>query len=250
MKILTTLSALFIIGGSTGWLIELVFRRIAHGKWINPGFLSGPCLPLYGFGVLVLYAFCSFDLSFIHAVWLRYVVLIVGLTVVLTAIEYVTGIIFVNVFHVKLWDYSSCRGNIQGVICPLFSLAWGAIGAGYAILLHPHFVTFIDWLAENPIYNFFSGMYMGVFAVDVCYSFHVVGKLKEFAEEKQLVIRYENLKLSIARRAEELKQKRNFAFPFRTPTGLREEVEHYIDALKEKGTFSAFRDKRNKSNKQ
>lgn len=49
MKILTTLSALFIIGGSTGWLIELVFRRIAHGKWINPGFLSGPCLPLYGF---------------------------------------------------------------------------------------------------------------------------------------------------------------------------------------------------------
>lgn len=66
MKILTTLSALFIIGGSTGWLIELVFRRIAHGKWINPGFLSGPCLPLYGFGVLVLYAFCSFDLSFIH----------------------------------------------------------------------------------------------------------------------------------------------------------------------------------------
>lgn len=116
MKILTTLSALFIIGGSTGWLIELVFRRIAHGKWINPGFLSGPCLPLYGFGVLVLYAFCSFDLSFIHAVWLRYVVLIVGLTVVLTAIEYVTGIIFVNVFHVKLWDYSSCRGNIQGAI--------------------------------------------------------------------------------------------------------------------------------------
>lgn len=144
MKILTTLSALFIIGGSTGWLIELVFRRIAHGKWINPGFLSGPCLPLYGSGVLVLYAFCSFDLSFIHAVWLRYVVLIVGLTVVLTAIEYVTGIIFVNVFHVKLWDYSSCRGNIQGVICPLFSLAWGAIGAGYALLLHPHFVTFID----------------------------------------------------------------------------------------------------------
>ena len=48
----------------------------------------------------------------------------------------------------------------------------------------------------------------------------------------------------------ELKQKRNFAFPFRTPTGLREEVEHYIDALKEKGTFSAFRDKRNKSKKQ
>lgn len=103
-----------------------------------------------------------------------------------------------------------------------------------------------DWLAENPIYNFFSGMYVGVLLVDVCYSFHVVKKLKEFADEKQLVIRYENLKLSIARRAEELKQKRNFTFPFHTPsnTSLREEVERYIDALKEKGAFKPFSGKR------
>ena len=82
--------------------------------------------------------------------------------------------------------------------------------------------------------------------MEVCYSFHVVKKLKEFADEKQLVIRYENLKLSIARRAEELKQKRNFTFPFHTPsnTNLREEVERYIDALKEKGAFKPFSGKR------
>ena len=125
MKILTTISALFIIGGSAGWLIELIFRRMAHGKWINPGFLCGPCLPLYGTGVLVLYGFCNIDLSFIPQIWLRKVFLIIALTVVLTVIEYITGIVFVKFFHVKLWDYSSCRGNIQGVICPLFSLAWG-----------------------------------------------------------------------------------------------------------------------------
>lgn len=246
MKILTTISALFIIGGSIGWLIELVFRRAAHGKWINPGFLCGPCLPLYGTGVLVLYAFCSMDLSFIPQVWLRKSVLILGLTVILTAIEYVTGIVFVKFFHVKLWDYSSCRGNIQGVICPLFSLAWGAIGAGYALFIHPCFVRFIGWLAQNPIYNFFSGVYVGVFLVDVCYSFHVVKKLKEFAEEKQLIIRYENLKLSIAKRADELKQKRNFAFPFHTPsgTGLREELERYFESLKEKGVRVPFVKKR------
>lgn len=161
-------------------------------------------------------------------------------------IEYITGIVFVKFFHVKLWDYSSCRGNIQGVICPLFSLAWGAIGAGYALFLHPCFAALTDWLAENPIYNFFSVMYVGVLLVDVCYSFHVVKKLKEFADEKQLVIRYENLKLSIARRAEELKLKRNFTFPFHTPanTSLREEVERYIDTLKEKGAFKPFSGKR------
>lgn len=99
MKILTTISALFIIGGSAGWLIELIFRRMAHGKWINPGFLCGPCLPLYGTGVLVLYGFCNIDLSFIPQIWLRKVFLIIALTVVLTVIEYITGIVFVKFFH-------------------------------------------------------------------------------------------------------------------------------------------------------
>lgn len=102
MKILTTISALFIIGGSAGWLIELIFRRMVHGKWINPGFLCGPCLPLYGTGVLVLYGFCNIDLSFIPQIWLRKVFLIIALTVVLTVIEYITGIVFVKFFHVKL----------------------------------------------------------------------------------------------------------------------------------------------------
>ena len=70
MKILTTISALFIIGGSAGWLIELIFRRMVHGKWINPGFLCGPCLPLYGVGTLLLFAICSLgDATFAVIPW-------------------------------------------------------------------------------------------------------------------------------------------------------------------------------------
>lgn len=235
MKLLTTLSALFIIGGSLGWILELCYRRAAHGKWINPGFLTGPCLPLYGSGVLLLYGFCSLDLSFIKSDALRKIVLILILAVVLTGIEYVTGIVFTTVFHVKLWDYSSRPGNIQGIICPLFSLIWGLIGAAYALFIHPYLVSFIDWLSLNPIYNFFFGIYLGVLIVDVFYSFHLVRKIKAFADEQQLLVRYESLKLSIAERAEKIKAKRNFAFAFRSPVSLREEFESYLESLKEKG---------------
>lgn len=47
---------LFFFGGVGGWVLELLFRRFFSGanperKWLNPGFLFGPCLPLYGFGV-------------------------------------------------------------------------------------------------------------------------------------------------------------------------------------------------------
>lgn len=48
---------LFFFGGVGGWVLELLFRRFFSGanperKWLNPGFLFGPCLPLYGFGTV------------------------------------------------------------------------------------------------------------------------------------------------------------------------------------------------------
>lgn len=71
--------------------------------------------------------------------------------------------------------------------------------------------------------------------MDVFYSFHLVRKIKAFADEQQLLVRYESLKLSIAERAEKIKAKRNFAFAFRSPVSLREEFESYLESLKEKG---------------
>ena len=53
---------LFFFGGVGGWVLELFFRRFFSGanperKWLNPGFLFGPCLPLYGFGTVLLLFF-------------------------------------------------------------------------------------------------------------------------------------------------------------------------------------------------
>lgn len=53
---------LFFFGGVGGWVLELFFRRFFSGanperKWLNPGFLFGPCLPLYGFGTVLLFIF-------------------------------------------------------------------------------------------------------------------------------------------------------------------------------------------------
>ena len=45
---------IFYIGATSGWILELIFRRIVHHKWVNPGFLIGPYLPIYGFGLVSL----------------------------------------------------------------------------------------------------------------------------------------------------------------------------------------------------
>lgn len=55
---------LFFFGSIAGWGLELLFRRFISRanpdrQWLNPGFLIGPYLPLYGTGTVALFALSS-----------------------------------------------------------------------------------------------------------------------------------------------------------------------------------------------
>ena len=233
MNIFFTLFSVFVIGASFGWVLELLFRRTVHGKWINPGFMTGPCLPLYGFWHVLLYLFCMIDFSFIGSKALATAVRIIILTLLLTGIEYITGLIFVKRFHVKLWDYSKQWGNIGGIVCPLFSLAWGAIGTSYCFLLEPHIEKLVSKMVSSPICVYLLGTYMGVLTVDLFYSFNIVSKIKKWAVEQKFDVRYENLKSAIQSRARALKRKHNFLLPFKSTEGIAGELENYRNSERE-----------------
>lgn len=227
MKTFITLCLLFIVGGTCGWAIELFFRRFVHKKWVNPGFLAGPCLPLYGTGVVFLYIICSLDYSFIaNEVW-RAVFVIALITVVMTLVEYITGLIFIVGLKVKLWDYSKRPGNIQGIICPLFTFFWGVIGAAYCLFVHPLLMKAVAWINLNEIYSFFIGMYYGVLVIDIFYSFNVVNKIRAWAKEKNVTVKLEEFRLSVKLKAEQIKQKTNFLLSFKTKNSLNEELDDY-----------------------
>ena len=120
MTVFLSLCFLFFVGSCLGWCIEVVFRRfVSAKKWINPGFLTGPYLPIYGFGLVGLYAICSIPIN-TGNYWGDAAITIVIMGAVMTAIEYVGGLIFIKGMNIKLWDYSSQWGNVQGIICPLF----------------------------------------------------------------------------------------------------------------------------------
>lgn len=234
MKTFITLCLLFIVGGSCGWAIELFFRRFVHKKWVNPGFLAGPCLPLYGTGVVFLYIICSFDYSFIANEVLRAVFVIALITVVMTLVEYVTGLIFIVGLKVKLWDYSKRPGNIQGIICPLFTFFWGVIGAAYCLFVHPLLMKAVAWINLNEIYSFFIGMYYGVLVIDIFYSFNVVNKIRAWAKEKNVTVKLEEFRLSVKLKAEQIKQKTNFLLSFKTKNSLSEELDDYNNSENER----------------
>ena len=204
MKYIVLSSTLFVIGSLIGWVIELFFRRfVSQKKWMNPGFLTGPYLPIYGFGVLVLYGVSNLPFGISNQpvdIIVHILVIGVGMTVV----EFIAGLIFIKGLKVKLWDYSDRKGNIMGIICPSFSLIWLVVGSLYYILLNPFLVEGISWISENLIYTYFVGMVMGAMAVDFAYSIHLATKLKEYKEIANL--RYEDFKKELKNRIKQLHQ--------------------------------------------
>ena len=171
---------------------------------MNPGFLTGPYLPIYGFGVVVLYAISNVPLGITSQacdIIVRILIIGVGMTLV----EFIAGLIFIKGMGIKLWDYSNRKGNIMGIICPIFSLAWLAVGCLYYFLLNPVLVEGISWLGDNLIYTYFVGIVLGMILVDLAYSIHLATKLKEFKEAHSM--RYEDFRKMLRSRLKNNKQK-------------------------------------------
>lgn len=240
MSLFLKLAFLFFIGSVSGWGIEVLFRRFIsranpERKWINPGFCTGPYLPLYGFGLCLMYLIAGLEkYSFIDNPFWNKMLLFLFMAVCMTLIEYIAGIITLKGGKVRLWDYTNEWGNIQGIICPKFSLIWAALGAVYYFLIHPHILEAIDWLAQNLAYSFVIGMFFGIFVVDVAKSVQLTAKLKRFAEENNVVVRYEALKEGIRLHYENTKLKYNFFRPFYSEKPLSEHLKDMMDVFEQR----------------
>ena len=95
MNIFLTLAYLFFIGSLLGWCLELLWRNLMlkKDKWINPGFCTGPYLPIYGFGLCVLYLLASLEnYEWITNPFWNKAVLFLAMAVGMTLIEYVAGL--------------------------------------------------------------------------------------------------------------------------------------------------------------
>lgn len=233
MSLFLALAFLFSVGSMAGWLLELVYRRFFSSanpehKWINPGFCTGPYLPLYGFGLCLLYLIASLEtlLPQIHKAGLFFL-----MALSMTAIEYLAGIWTLKQSNVRLWDYSDEWGNFQGIICPKFSLYWAILGAGYYFLIHGHILDALGWLSHNLAFSFFIGMFFGVLSLDFANSAQLAAKLRAFARENNVIVRYEAVKLHIRTHQENTKKKYHFFRPFHSELPIWEHLKDMQDYL-------------------
>lgn len=237
IKSILVILFLFFIGCIMGWCIEVIFRKFfsksnpSH-KWINPGFLIGPYLPLYGSGLVVLYLLSLIHIDAVDAhPILQKVLVVLIMAIAMTVVEYIAGRIFIIGMNIKLWDYSDEWGNIQGIICPLFSFFWGVIAALYYFFLHPHILNAVYWLADHLTFSFFIGFFYGVFVIDCVVSFNLMNKVKKFAKENDLIVRVEELKSRLALDREKFKEKPSFLLSLHDTASIKRAFENNLESF-------------------
>ena len=101
----------FVIGGIGYGIIEILWRGHTHWTMILAG---GICFVIFSD---IAEKFKKKPLLFKAALSALGV----------TAVELVFGVVFNLIFKMNIWDYSRMPMNLLGQICPLFTLAWGAI---------------------------------------------------------------------------------------------------------------------------
>ena len=113
----------FLVYSFGGWVVEVIFHAVTLGKVINRGFLNGPVCPVYGFGVISVFAMIN-TLQSSGYQMSDGMIFIFGV-ILATVVELIAGWLLDVCFHARWWDYSDKPLNFHGYICLEFSLIWG-----------------------------------------------------------------------------------------------------------------------------
>lgn len=237
MKFFLVITFLFFTGSIIGWGIELIFRRFfsknnPERKWINPGFLTGPYLPLYGFSLVILFLLSFIDVSFIENPHLQKAVLFALMALCITFFEFIAGMIFIVGMKIRLWDYSKNWGNIKGIVCPQFTFYWWLLSAVYYFLIHPRILEWLYWFTNHIEFSFVVGFFYGVLCVDLCYSLKVMTRIRHFARENQVIVQLTEIQRNIRLKNEENREKLHFWLSMKSEKlPLHELVRQIFDNL-------------------
>lgn len=152
----------FFIYSILGFIIEGIFTLIVSGHF-SSGILYGPWTPVYGFGAILTIIISRKIFKNMHKSRLiETVVTFIILTIVLTLIEWLGGILIENLFHETLWNYKHYKYNIGKYVALEMSLVWGI-----ASILIIYFVKPIIDKLEEKIPKFITIILTILFIVDL-----------------------------------------------------------------------------------
>ena len=133
MERIVHLVLLVFIYAFFGWCIEVTLKYRQYHRFINRGFLTGPWLPIYGFGATLITVVVG-ALSRVESSY--------GTTFALSlllcgTVEYFASFIMEKLFHARWWDYSGKPMNLHGRVWIGNLVLFGLAGVLIVKLLNP-----------------------------------------------------------------------------------------------------------------
>ncbi|MDD2446288.1 MAG: hypothetical protein PHY91_01190 [Tissierellia bacterium] len=158
-----------------GWVWECCYVSICRKELVNRGFLYGCGLPVYGFGAIII---LWLTLPFEESIPLIYISGSLGASI----LEYVTGVAMEKIFHMRYWDYSHHKFNLNGHISLFISLGWGIFSVLLVKILHP---LIKELILQTPYYvaDAISLILTITFVVDVTISIQSTLDMKKLLKQ-------------------------------------------------------------------
>ena len=179
----------FFAYGFFGWVWEFCLVSARERRPVNRGFLAGPILPIYGFGAVAI-LLCTAPVR--QSIPLVFFTGMIGATI----LEYCTGWLMERIFHLRYWDYSRFRLNLDGYICAAASLCWGVFSVLMVRVVHPPVARLIARL-PLPAALVLAGALTAGLAVDFGFSVRAALDtrllLEKLTESRQRVERVRRL---------------------------------------------------------
>lgn len=178
----------FIIYSFLGWTVEVSYHAVTLGKVVNRGFLNGPVCPVYGCGVVVVFAVLeivgrAFGIDTNIETANVLVLFVIGL-VFATLIELIAGFLLDKLFHARWWDYSDRKFNLNGYICLGFSIIWGLAIAFVLRVIQPGIERLVDSIPKTLSLILLICIYVG-FTADIVITVLTVLKFNKELEKMQ-----------------------------------------------------------------
>ena len=122
---------LFFTYSFIGYLLEVTSVSLWEDKIVlSRGYLVGPYLPIFGFGALFIIEYLEQYQNDIIALF------IMGMVTCCT-LEYFTSLLMEKVFHLRWWDYSEKKFNINGRVCLENDIYFGVGAVLLVRYMHP-----------------------------------------------------------------------------------------------------------------
>ncbi len=149
---------LFLIYSFMGWCMEVCVSLVTRKKFINRGFLIGPYCPIYGWGAILITLLLSYFTD-------KPILLFFMAILICGTLEYLTSFFMEKIYHLRWWDYSNKKFNINGRVCLDTIIPFGILGTTIMYVTNPFFLDKLNMIPNNTL-NIIFCILFAIFTID------------------------------------------------------------------------------------